>query len=161
MVVVYIQKDGGDETGPALCHLMENPDLVYQETGDPQTIHSQLNVIADKLSRLGQTIQTEWSLNQEVFKQCAPDGTNRKWTCLSPGSTSYISLSHRFQIPRPGQWTPSVYLGGGGGSGTICLSNGNHLGQVVEKLQDYPCNSHPDCTRVAQHALVLGPGEHV
>ena len=100
-----------------------------------KTIHSQLNVIADKLSRLGQTIQTEWSLHQEVFKQCAPDGTNCKWTCLSPGSTSYISLSHRFQSPRPGQWMPSVYLGGG--SGTICLSNGNHLGQVVEKLQDY------------------------
>ena len=80
-----------------------------------KTIHSQLNVIADKLSRLGQTIQTEWSLHQEVFKQCAPDGTNCKWTCLSPGSTSYISLSHRFQSPRPGQWMPSVYLGGGGG----------------------------------------------
>ena len=48
-----------------------------------------------------------------------------------------------------------------GGSGTICLSNSNHLGQVVEKLQDYPYNSHTDCTRVAQHALVLGPGEHV
>ena len=27
-----------------------------------------LNVIADKLSRLGQTIQTEWSLHPEVFQ---------------------------------------------------------------------------------------------
>ena len=40
MVVVYIKKEGGDETGPSLCPLMENPELVYQETGDPQ-IHSQ------------------------------------------------------------------------------------------------------------------------
>ena len=124
-----------------------------------KTIHSQLNVIADKLSRLGQTIQTEWSLHQEIFKQCALDGTNRKWTCLSPGSTSYISLSHRFQTPQA--WAVDALSLPWRGSGTICLSNGNHLGQVVEKLQDYPYNSHTDCTRVAQHALVLGPGEHV
>ena len=26
-----------------------------------------------------------------------------------------------------------------GGSGAICLTTGSHLGQVVEKLQDYPC----------------------
>ena len=26
-----------------------------------------------------------------------------------------------------------------GGSGPICLPTGSHLGQVVEKLQDYPC----------------------
>ena len=31
-------------------------------------IPGRLNVIADKLSRLGQTIQTEWSLNPEVFQ---------------------------------------------------------------------------------------------
>ena len=33
------------------------------------------------------------------------------------------------------------------------------LGKVVETLQDYPCSSHSDCTRVAQHALVLGSSD--
>ena len=34
------------------------------------------------------------------------------------------------------------------------------LGKVVEKLQDMKEN-HSDCSRVAQHALVLGPSDHV
>ena len=43
---------------------MENLDLVYQETSDSKAQHipGRLNVVADKLSRLGQTIQTEWFL---------------------------------------------------------------------------------------------------
>ena len=42
---------------------------MHQEAGDPQsTTHPRLNVVADKLSRLGQIIQTEWSLLPEVFQ---------------------------------------------------------------------------------------------
>ena len=49
-----------------------------------------------------------------------------------------------------------------GGPGPICLPTGSHLGQVVEKLQDYPLQqNNSDCSRVAQHALVLGPGSNV
>ena len=36
-VVAYINKEGGDEVGPCVCPSMENPDLVLQETGDPQS----------------------------------------------------------------------------------------------------------------------------
>ena len=62
------------EVGPAVCPSMENLDLVYLETSDSQsqthstyleTSDSQSQThskhIPDKLSRLGQTIQTEWS----------------------------------------------------------------------------------------------------
>ena len=58
------------EVGPAVCPTMEDVNLVYQETGDSQsqTHPGPLNVVADKLSRLGQTIQMEWSLLQEVFQ---------------------------------------------------------------------------------------------
>ena len=46
-----LHKQGrGNEVGPHVCPAMENTDLVYQKRS---------NVIADKLSRLGQTIQTE------------------------------------------------------------------------------------------------------
>ena len=57
------------EVGPILCPIMENLDLVYQETSDSKARHipGRLNVVADKLSRLGQTIQTEWFLLPEVF----------------------------------------------------------------------------------------------
>ena len=57
------------EVGPTLCPSVENLDLVYQETSDSKAryIPGRLNVVADKLSRLGQTIQTEWFLLPEVF----------------------------------------------------------------------------------------------
>ena len=57
------------EVGPTLCPTMENLDLVCQETSDFKTRHfpGRLKVVADKLSRLGQTIRTEWSLLPEVF----------------------------------------------------------------------------------------------
>ena len=47
-----------------------HPDLVCQETGNsPSSTHpGWLNMIADKLSRLVQTIQTEWSFHPEVFQ---------------------------------------------------------------------------------------------
>ena len=55
-----------NEVGPTVCPTVENLDLVFPATSDSK---SRLNVIADKLSRLGQTIQTEWSLLPEVFQQ--------------------------------------------------------------------------------------------
>ena len=58
------------EVGPTLCPTMENLDLVYQETSDSKARHipGRLNVVADKLPRLGQTIQTAWFLLPEVFQ---------------------------------------------------------------------------------------------
>ena len=46
--------------GPTLCPTMENLDLVYQETSDSKARHipGWPNVVADRLSSLGQTIQT-------------------------------------------------------------------------------------------------------
>ena len=45
---------------PTLCPTMDNLDLVYKETSDSKARHipGRPNVVADKLSRLGQTIQT-------------------------------------------------------------------------------------------------------
>ena len=48
----------------------QNTDLVFQKAGYSQSPHIQSwsNVVAHKLSRLGQNIQTEWSLLTEVFQ---------------------------------------------------------------------------------------------
>ena len=47
---------------------MENLDWVHQKSSNSQspTLSRPANVVADKLAKLGQTIQTEWSLLQEV-----------------------------------------------------------------------------------------------
>ena len=57
-VVSYINKEG-DMSGP-LCAPLWTINLVYQETSDSKARHvpGRLSVVADKLSRLGQTIQT-------------------------------------------------------------------------------------------------------
>ena len=70
-VLAYINKEGGMRSGP-LCALLWRI-LTWcsqrQVTLKARHIPGHLNVIADKLSRLGQTIQTEWSLLPEVFQQ--------------------------------------------------------------------------------------------
>ena len=68
-VVSYINKEGNMRSGP-LCALLWRT-LTWctrnQVTLKARHIPGRLNVIADKLSRLGQAIQTEWSLLPEVF----------------------------------------------------------------------------------------------
>ena len=69
-VVSYITKEGGMRSGP-LCALLWRiltRCTRKQVTLKARHIPGRLNVIADKLSRLGQTIQTEWSLLPEVFE---------------------------------------------------------------------------------------------
>ena len=119
-------------------------------------IPSQLNVIADKLSRLGQTIQTEWSVHPEVFQAICS-----RWhqplvdlfaTRFNSKLPQFVSL-----VPDPpgmgGGCTPSVL----GGSGPICLPTSSHLGQSGGEVAGIPMQQdHPDCTEMAQHALVLG-----
>ena len=49
-----------------------------------------------------------------------------------------------------------------GGSGRICLPTSSHLGQGGGEVAGLPMQeNHSDCSRVAQHALVLGPSGHV
>ena len=69
-VVSYINKEGGMRSGP-LCALLWRIltwCTSHQVTLRARHIPGRLNVVADKLSRLGQTIQAEWSLLQEVFQ---------------------------------------------------------------------------------------------
>ena len=75
-------------------------------------IPGQLNVIADKLSRFGQTIEMEWCLHPRFSKLYAPSGTSPKWTFLLPRSTPNChSLCHQPQTPRHVQLMHSVCHG--------------------------------------------------
>ena len=49
-----------------------------------------------------------------------------------------------------------------GGSGCIRLPTDRHIGQSGGEITGLPVQeNHSDCSGVAQHALVLGPGDHV
>ena len=69
-VVAYINKEGGMRSGPLctlLCRILTwcSRKLLTLKAWH---ISGQLNVVADKLSRLGEIIQIEWSLLSEVFQ---------------------------------------------------------------------------------------------
>ena len=70
-VVAYINKAGGEMKSGPLCALLWRI-LTWcdrkQVTLKARHMPGWLKMIADKLSRLGQTIQIEWSLHPEVFQ---------------------------------------------------------------------------------------------
>ena len=82
-VVSYINKEGDRRPDP-LCALLWRI-LTWctrkQVILKARDIPGQLNVVADKLSRLGQTIQTEWFLLPEVFQSGA---SLIRWTSGHP-----------------------------------------------------------------------------
>ena len=119
-------------------------------------ISGRLNVVADKLSKLGQIIQTEWSLLPEVFQlicirwhQPKIDHFATRFNKL-PCVTSFRCPSFHSRCT---QYTF-------GRSGPICLLTSSHSGQGCGETKGLPVQeNHPD--RVAQHELVLGSGSHV
>ena len=49
-----------------------------------------------------------------------------------------------------------------GGSGPLCLPTSSYLGQSGGEAAGLPIQqNNSDCSRVAQHALILGPSGHV
>ena len=102
-------------------------------------IPGRLNVIADKLSRLGQTIHTEWSLHPKVFQAICS-----RWhqPQLDLFATRFNNKLPQFVSPVPDPQACAV--------DALSLSwedldpyafpPAAILGKVVEKLQDYPCN---------------------
>ena len=119
---------------------MENLDLVYQETSDSKARHipGRLNVVADKLYRLGQTIQTERFLIPEVFHSICSRWHQPKIDLFAtrfnnklplfvsavpdPLATAVYALSRPWLDLKAYTFPPSAILG-----------------KVVERLQDSPC----------------------
>ena len=129
------------EVGPTVCPAVENLDLVYP--GNPVTLKARhipgrLNVVADKLSRLGQTIQTEWSLLPEVFQ-----ALYHKWhrPQIDLFATRFNHKLPQFVSPVPDPLAVAV------DALTLPWEDLDAyafpptaiLGKVVEKLQDSPC----------------------
>ena len=137
------------EIGPTLCPIVENLDLVYQETSNSQSpTHSRPAKCGSR-----QAIQTR------------PDHSNR---VVSPSRSfpSYMQqvapASNRPICHEVQQQVTSLCVTGTGppgnssgctqpamgGSGRVCLPTSSHFGKVVEKLQDIPC----------KRIIVIAPG---
>ena len=138
-VVAYINKEGGMRSGP-LCPLLWR--IFTCSTGKQVTLKARhipgrLNVVADKLSRSGQTIQTEWSLLPEVFQALC-----NRWhqPQIDLFATRFNNKLPLFVSPVPDPMATAV--------DALSLSSEDldayafpptaKLGKVVEKLQDSP-----------------------
>ena len=102
-------------------------------------IPGRLNVIADQLSRLGQTIQTEWSLHPEVFKAICS-----RWhqPQVDLFATRFNNKLPQFVSPvlDPQAWAVDALSLSWENLDPYTFPPAAILGKVVEKLQDYPCN---------------------
>ena len=98
-----------------------------------------MNVIADKLSRLGQTIQTEWSLHPEVFQAVCS-----RWhqPQVDLFATRFNNKLPQFvsPVPDPQAWAVDALSLSWEDLDPYAFPPAATLGKVVEKLQDYPCN---------------------
>ena len=140
-VVAYINKEGGMKSGP-LCALLWR--ILTWCTRNSVTLKARhiascLNVIADKLSRLGQTIQTEWSLNPELF-QAICNRWHRPQVDLF--ATRFNNKLPQFvsPVPDPQSWAVDALSLSWDGLDPYAFPPAAILGKVVEKLLDYPCN---------------------
>ena len=102
-------------------------------------IPGRLNVIADKLSRLGQTIQTEWSFHPAVFQAVCS-----RWhqPQVDLFATRFNNKLPQFvsPVPDPQAWAVDALSLSWEDLDPYAFPPAAILGKVVEKLQDYPCN---------------------
>ena len=162
-VVAYVNKEGGDEDGPSLCPSMENPDLVYQQTGFSQSpTHSRPAEFGSR-----QAIQARPDNSNRVvppsrglpgnMQQVAPT-SDRPLCNKVQQQTSQICVT---SAGPPGLRSPCTQPAMGG-FGPICLPTSSHLGQSGGEVTGLPMQkNHSDCSGVAQHALVLEPSGNV
>ena len=162
-VVAYINKEGGDEVGLTVCPTVENPVLVHQTTGDPQG--SSYPRPAERDSR--QAIQT-WPdhSNRVVTSSSSVPGCMLKVAPATSGPVCHQIQQQTATVCVTGARPPG--LGSGctqpllGGPGPIRLPTGSHLGQSGGEASGLPLQqNNSDCSRMAQHALVLGPGGNI
>ena len=127
------------EVGPIMCPTVENLDLVYQKTSDSRShIPGRLNVVADKLSRLGQTIQTEWSLLPEVFQTICSRWHRPQIDLFAMRFNNKLRLFFS-PVPDPLATAVDALSLPWEDLDAYAFPPAAILGKVVEKLQDSPC----------------------
>ena len=81
------------EVGLTVCPVVENPDLVLQQTGDSQSpTHSRPAECSSRQAIQARPDHPEWSLLPEIFERIC---NGLRSIYLPRGSTSYLSLCHQ------------------------------------------------------------------
>ena len=138
---------------------MGNLDLVYQTSGNP--LSSTRSWVAERSSR--QTIPLRPDHSNRVppsrsfpsyMQQVAPASDRPICHKVQQQVTSVRVTSTR----SPGSSSGCTQFPMGG----ICLPTSSHIGQSGGEVAGLPMQeNHSDCSRVAQHAFVLGCSDHV
>ena len=137
-VVAYINKEGGMRSG-SLCALLWRLLCwcsLNQVVLKARHIPGRLNVIADKLSRQRQVIQTEWSLHQETF-----DLLCQTWhsPLVDMFATRYNCKLVQFvsPIPDPKAWSVDALTLSWEDLDMYLFPPVSLMGKVVSKLSDH------------------------
>ena len=125
-----------------------------------QHIPGQLNVVADKLSRLGQTIQTVISPSSGLsnnMQQVTP-ASDRPFCHQVQQQVASVRIISTRPHGQCSECTQAVM----GRSGCVCIPTSSDIGQSGGEVAGHPVQKdNPDCLRVTKHDLVLGPSSHV
>ena len=141
IVLAYINKEGVMKSGPLCALLWKILTLCARKQVILQVRHIPgcLNVLADKLSRLGQTIQTEWCLHPDVFiaicNRWHQPSVDLFATRINNKLPQFVS-----PVPDPQAWAVDALNLAWEDMDPYAFLPAAILGKVVEKLQDYPCS---------------------
>ena len=140
-VVSYINKQGGMRSG-SLCALLWRLLSWCHHRGitlRARHIPGRLNVIADKLSRHNQVIQTEWSLSPQVFSQLCS-----RWPppLVDLFATRFNHKLPRFVSPVPDQaaWAVDALSLSWEHLNAYAFPPVSLLPQVLSKIRDQGCH---------------------
>ena len=131
----------------------------YQGTSDSKARHitGRPNVVADKLSRLGQTIQTVVSRGFPLYA-AGGTGPNRLICHEVQQQVASVCVTGTGSPGHSSGCAQSAMVG----SESIHLPTISHIGQSGGEVARLPMQEHhSNCSGVAQHALVLGSSGHV
>ena len=140
-VVAYIIKEGGMKSGSLCALLWRILSWCTRKEVSLKACHipGRLNVIVEKLSRLGQTIQMEWSLHPEVFQAIC---SRLHQPQVDLFATRFNNKLPQFvsPVPDPQAWAVDALSLSWENLDPYAFLPAAFLGKVMEKLQDYPCN---------------------
>ena len=150
------------EVGPTLCPIVEDLDLVHQETSNfhspthPRPAECGSKAIQTGPDHPNRVAPPSRGL-QNNMQQVAP-ASNRPFCYEVQQVASICATGTGSGTGHSNRCTQSTM----GGSGCICLLASGHLGQSGGEVAGLPMQkNHSDYSGVAQHALVLGPSGHV